>query len=174
MLDKTQISTLNTDHIIDWQVGSHDHHHSGIWFQPQDTTGKGLNAIKLKFLKSSPKKSRYLRGSAPCQGSFASPYPSPSLWTASQDSTRTGFGEMRWFSVTICCTFWIPILDQKVTHKKKERLSEAKAAIKKKMEEREEEEDEKLIALWSWNQPINKKRKNGMFFMYVSVASLHL
>ena len=73
---------------------------------------------------------------------------------------------MRWFSVTICCTFGIPILEQKVTHKKKERLSEAKAAIKKKMEEREEEEeDEKLIALWSWNQPINKKKKKLCFFM---------
>ena len=69
---------------------------------------------------------------------------------------------MRWSSVTICCTFWIPIIDQKVTHKKKERLSEAKAAIKKKMEEREEEEeDEKLIALWSWNQ--SKKEKMEVF-----------
>ena len=36
-----------------------------------------------------------------------------------------------------------------MTHKKKERLSEAKAAIKKKMEEKgEEEEEEKLVALW--------------------------
>ena len=132
---------------------------------PKTLLGKVWMPLNWNFL-SHLQKSRSSRGSAPCQGSFASPYPSPSLWTASQDSTRTGFGEMRWFSVTICCTFWI--VERKVTHKKKERLSEAKAAIKKKMEEREEE-DEKLIALWSWNQSINKKRKKWNVFFHVCV-----
>jgi len=64
-------------------------------------------------------------------------------------------------SGVFCLTLPIPIIvnsfagfyknrlwRNEVTHKKKERLSEAKAAIKKKMEEKgEEEEEEKLVAL---------------------------
>ena len=106
MLDKTQISTLNTDHTINWQVGTHDHHHSGIWFQPQDTTGKGLNAIKLKFLKSSPKV-QVFAGFCALSGVFCLTLPIPIIV-----NSFAGFYKNRlWRNEVIFCHHMLYFLD---------------------------------------------------------------